>query len=56
MVRDLRRRIGLPEDFRNLKATEADIQAVAKVGLGNSEGNPRKATLEEMVAMFREVL
>jgi alcohol dehydrogenase class IV len=52
----LHRKIGLPADFRNLKATEEDIQAMAKVALGNSGGNPRKATLEDIVALFREIL
>ena len=52
----LHRKIGLPADFRNLKATEADIQAMAKVGLGNSGNNPRKATLEDIVAVLREIV
>jgi alcohol dehydrogenase class IV len=56
IIRELCRRIGLPGDLRNLKATEADIQAVAKVGLSNSVGNPREATLEEVMAIFREIL
>jgi alcohol dehydrogenase class IV len=56
VVRDLCRRIGLPGNLRNLKATEADIQAVARVGLGNSAGDPREATLEDVTAIFREIL
>ena len=55
-VRDLCRRIGLPENLRNLKATEADIRDVAKVGLANSVGNPREATLDNITAIFREIL
>jgi alcohol dehydrogenase class IV len=49
-------KIGLPANFHTLKATGEDIQAMAKVALGNSGGNPRKATLEDIVAIFREIL
>jgi alcohol dehydrogenase class IV len=55
-VQDLHRRIGLPKDFRSLKATENDIQALAQVGLANSVGNPRKVTLEDVVGILREIL
>jgi alcohol dehydrogenase class IV len=55
-VRDLCRRIGLPGDLRNLKATEADIQTVANVGLSNSVGNPREATRAEVMAILRQIL
>ncbi len=55
-VESLHRKIGLPTDFRNLKATEEDIQAMAPVGLRNAAANPRKATLEDVSAVFREIL
>ncbi len=54
-VAALHRKVGLPSDFRNLKATEEDIQAMAKVGLGNSGNNPRKATLEDVLGILRKI-
>jgi 1,3-propanediol dehydrogenase len=48
--------VGLPAHLRNLRATEEDIQSMAKVALGNSGANPRKATLEDIIAIFRQIL
>jgi alcohol dehydrogenase class IV len=52
----LYRSIGLPTHFRHLGAKEDDIQAMAKVALGNSGGNPRKVTLDDIITIFREIL
>jgi len=52
----LYRSIGLPTHFRHLGAKEEDIQAMAKVALGNSGGNPRKVALDDIMTIFREIL
>jgi alcohol dehydrogenase class IV len=55
-VEALLRATGLPAHLRNLRATEEDVQAMANVALGNSGANPRKATLGEIITIFRHIL
>jgi alcohol dehydrogenase class IV len=48
--------LGIPTGFGGLGLKESDIPALSEVGLGNIGPNPRGATLEEVVALFRKVL